>query len=93
VAAIAAAGPARGLVVADDARAVWAAPSRHAGTTLGEARRAFEAGFVQAAFERCGHRPSLVARELGLTRQGLAKLIARLGLPAAGRRGALERAI
>ena len=93
VAAIAAAGPARGLVVADDARAVWAAPSRHAGTTLGEARRAFEAGFVQAAFERCGHRPSLVARELGLTRQGLAKLIARLGLAAAGRRGAQERAI
>ncbi len=93
VAAIAAAGPARGLVVADDARAVWAVPAALSGTTLGEARRAFEAGFVQAAFERCGHRPSAVARELGLTRQGLAKLTTRLGLPAAGRRGALERAV
>ena len=93
MAAIAASGPARGLVVADDARAVWSVPATHTGTTLGEARRAFEAAFVQAAFERCGHRPSAAARELGLTRQGLAKLTARLGLPAAGRRGALERAM
>ena len=90
VAAIAAAGPVRGLVAADDARAVWQGAPSGAATTLDEARRAFEAGFVRAAFERCGHRPSAVARELGLTRQGLAKLAARLGLE---RRDGLKRAI
>jgi DNA-binding NtrC family response regulator len=93
IAAIAAAGPARGLVGPDDVRAVWNFPVAGAGTSLGEARRAFEAGYVRAAFERCGHRPSMVARELGVTRQGLAKLIARLGLTAGGRGGACERAL
>ena len=92
MAAIAAAGPARGLVVLDDARAVWQGAPASSGTTLGEARRAFEAGFVRAAFERCGQRPSAVARELGLTRQGLAKLTTRLGLAPDGR-SALERAM
>ncbi len=93
VAAIAASGPARGLVAPDDARAVWQGAPPTAATTLDEARRAFEAGFVRAAFERCGHRPSAVARELGLTRQGLAKLTARLGLERGARRDGLERAI
>ncbi len=93
VAAIAAAGPVRGLVVSDDARVVWQGAPRGAATTLEQARRAFETGFVRAAFERCGHRPGAVARELGLTRQGLAKLTARLGLDRDGRGGALERAM
>ncbi len=93
VAAIAASGPARGLVTPDDARAVWQGAPHATGTTLDEARRAFEAGFVRAAFERCGHRPSAVARELGVTRQGLAKLTARLGLERSARRDALRRAV
>ncbi len=80
VTAVAAAGPARGLVTRDDLGALWTGPVRQAPPTLGEARRAFEAHFVQLAFERCGRRPAVVARELGLTRQGLAKLTARLGL-------------
>ena len=93
MAAIAAAGPVRGLVAAEDAGLVWQGAPRAAATTLDEARRAFEAGFVRAAFERCGPRPSAVARELGLTRQGLAKLTARLGLARSGRRSDLERAM
>jgi DNA-binding NtrC family response regulator len=68
VTALAAAGPARGLV------------TREARISLSDARRAFDIRFVQAAFERHGGRPSIVARDLGLTRQGLAKLTARLGL-------------
>ncbi len=93
VSAIAAAGPARGLVVPDDARVVWEASRPVAGTSLGEARRSFEAGFVRAAFARCGHRPSAVARELGVTRQGLAKLTVRLGLTQGGREVPLQRAM
>ncbi len=80
VTAVAASGPVRGLVTRQDVGALWAGPVREAPPTLGEARRAFEARFVQLAFERCGRRPATVARELGLTRQGLAKLTARLGL-------------
>lgn len=93
VSAIAAAGPTRGLVGPDDARVVWEGSRPVAGTSLGEARRAFEAGFVRAAFARCGHRPSAVARELGVTRQGLAKLTARLGLTQGGRDDPLQHAM
>jgi transcriptional regulator with GAF, ATPase, and Fis domain len=50
-------------------------------TTLAEARRAFEMHFVQAALARSGGRPIAAARELGLSRQGLTKLLARLDLP------------
>lgn len=46
---------------------------------LSDARRAFEREYVQRALARCGG-PTATARELGLTRQGLAKLMARLGL-------------
>ena len=48
--------------------------------TLAEARRAFEAGYVRAALARAGGRPVIAARELGVSRQGLSKLTARLGL-------------
>jgi transcriptional regulator with PAS, ATPase and Fis domain len=48
--------------------------------TLDEARRRFEAGFVRAAMARAGGSRSRAAAELGLTRQGLAKLLERLGL-------------
>jgi DNA-binding NtrC family response regulator len=50
------------------------------GRTLAEARRAFEAGLVRAALARAGGHRSQAAAELGLTRQGLAKLMARLGI-------------
>jgi DNA-binding NtrC family response regulator/tetratricopeptide (TPR) repeat protein len=47
---------------------------------LDSARRAFDENFVRAALLRCGGRRSQAAGELGLTRQGLAKLMARLGI-------------
>jgi transcriptional regulator with PAS, ATPase and Fis domain len=48
--------------------------------TLAEARRAFESRFVRAALARAGGRATAAARELGVSRQGLAKLLTRLEL-------------
>ena len=48
--------------------------------TLADARLAFERRFVRSALARNGGRPGAAARELGLSRQGLAKLIKRLAL-------------
>ena len=53
--------------------------------TLAEARRRFEAHYVRAAMARAGGRAAGAARELGVSRQGLAKLVARLDLATAGR--------
>jgi transcriptional regulator with PAS, ATPase and Fis domain len=47
---------------------------------IDEARRVFEERFVRAALARNGGRRSVAAAELGLTRQGLTKLMKRLGL-------------
>jgi DNA-binding NtrC family response regulator len=47
---------------------------------LDDARRLFESGFVRAALARAGGRRAQAAADLGLTRQGLAKLMCRLGL-------------
>jgi DNA-binding NtrC family response regulator len=51
---------------------------------LDNARRAFDENFVRSALVRCGGRRSQAAGELGLTRQGLAKLVARLGIADGG---------
>jgi DNA-binding NtrC family response regulator len=48
--------------------------------TLAEARRAFESRFVRAALVRAGGRATTAARELGVSRQGLSKLLVRLDL-------------
>jgi DNA-binding NtrC family response regulator len=53
---------------------------RESSLTLEGARRLFEAGFVRAALARAGGRRARAAAALGVTRQGLAKLVARLGL-------------
>jgi DNA-binding NtrC family response regulator len=50
------------------------------GYRLDDARRLFEERFVRAALARNGGRRSVAALELGLTRQGLAKLMIRLGI-------------
>ena len=49
--------------------------------TLDDARRTFELGFVRAALVRTGGHRGRAAAELGVTRQGLAKLMTRLGIP------------
>jgi DNA-binding NtrC family response regulator len=51
-----------------------------AAATLEDARRLFEIRFVRAALARAGGHRAEAARALGLSRQGLAKLITRLGL-------------
>ena len=48
--------------------------------TLESARREFDERYVKAALARCGGQRSEAARQLGLTRQGLSKLMARLSL-------------
>jgi DNA-binding NtrC family response regulator len=50
---------------------------------LEEARRTFDERFVRAALVRNGGHRGQAAAELGLTRQGLTKLLARLGITAA----------
>ena len=51
-------------------------------TTLEQARTVFEARYVRAALARSGGRRGDAARELGVTRQGLSKLLARLSIEA-----------
>jgi len=47
---------------------------------LDEARRTFDERFVRAALVRSGGHRGRAAEELGVTRQGLTKLMARLGI-------------
>jgi len=78
LAALAVRSPKRGVVPPS------ALPPHISGGTLAEAyrldeaRRAFEARFVRAALARAGGHRARTAQELGLTRQGLIKLMARL---------------
>jgi transcriptional regulator with PAS, ATPase and Fis domain len=50
------------------------------GATLADARRQFEERYVRAALAKAGGRTATAARELGLSRQGLSKLMGRLGI-------------
>lgn len=87
LAALAVQAPARGRVGPSCLPAAVAGPGVAARTesiTLGLARRRFEARFVRATLARTGGRRNEAAEALGLTRQGLAKLMARLGIEMAG---------
>ena len=50
------------------------------GTTLALARESFDRTFVRAALVRAGGKTAVAARELDISRQGLSKLMKRLGL-------------
>jgi two-component system, NtrC family, response regulator AtoC len=50
------------------------------GATLADARRQFEERYVRAALARAGGRTTTAAQALGLSRQGLMKLMGRLGI-------------
>ncbi len=82
LAALAIRAPKRGRMGARDL--AWLSDDGAAGgrepTTLDDARKRFEAQFVRDAMSRNGGRGAQAARELGVTRQGLAKLLVRLGL-------------
>ncbi|MDE3156117.1 MAG: sigma 54-interacting transcriptional regulator, partial [Acidobacteriota bacterium] len=89
-------GPRQGLVRPDRLPETLGLAPRPEWRTLEEARRAFEARFVRMVLARAGGHRGRAAAELGLTRQGLAKLMARLaidpGWPAAGQPPAGEAA-
>jgi DNA-binding NtrC family response regulator len=83
MAALAVIAPARGRVSHRHVQQVVAAPlaaDEGAGVPLETARRLFEQRVVAAALARNGGRRVATAHELGLTRQGLAKALRRLGL-------------
>ena len=72
----------RGSVGAASLPAVIAGAAARTATTLEQARTVFETRYVRAALARSGGRRGEAARELGVTRQGLAKLLARLSINA-----------
>jgi DNA-binding NtrC family response regulator len=87
LAALAVSGPRRGSIGPALLPATLAGSAAgHRAVTLDEARRVFEMRFVRAALARAGGHRGRAAAELGLTRQGLAKLMGRLGVepPVAG---------
>jgi len=80
MAALAVHAPRRGRVGPSALPAAIAGATASGGESLEAARRHFEQRFVRAALARAGGYRSRAASDLGLTRQGLAKLLKRLGL-------------
>ena len=81
--ALAVAAPRRGILGASALPGAFGTSSGASASeqdTLESARRRFEEGYVRAALVRAGGRRSRAAADLGLTRQGLAKMLARLGI-------------
>jgi DNA-binding NtrC family response regulator len=81
LASVMVAGPQRGVIGPQSLPAhITRATAMVSRATLAEARREFEARYVRAALARAGGRVMVAARDLGVSRQGLNKLTARLGL-------------
>ena len=80
MAALAVAAPRRGRVPASALPPPIGARVMAPPEPLAEARARFERQHVQRALARAGGRPGLAAQQLGLSRQGLAKVVRRLGL-------------
>jgi DNA-binding NtrC family response regulator len=81
LAALAVRAPRRGVVLPDALPPQFGGAVADGSYRLDAARRVFDERFIRAALVRAGGRRARAAAELGLTRQGLAKLMARLGLP------------
>jgi DNA-binding NtrC family response regulator len=80
IAALAVRSPRRGVVQPEALPPAFQAGVPGETWRLEEARRTFEERFVRAALVRTGGHRARAAQELGVTRQGLAKLMARLGI-------------
>jgi two-component system response regulator HydG len=81
IAALAVAAPRRGTVAPSALPAVIARAARvSAGPRLEDARLAFERRCVAAALARAAGHTSRAAKELGISRQGLTKLMKRIGV-------------
>ena len=83
--------PRRGSVPASALPTQFGAPLVSGSFRLDSARRVFDRSFVRAALVRTGGHRSQAAEELGVSRQGLAKLMARLDIEDEGESGACER--
>jgi two-component system response regulator HydG len=80
MAALAANGPRRGQIRPSLLPAAIVGAASISSGRLSDARDQFERRFVEAALARGGGSRTRAARELGLSRQGLLKMMARLGL-------------
>ena len=80
LAALAVRCPKRGVVPPTALPPAFTSAAPPPGSRLDEARRTFEERFVRAALVRTGGHRSRAAEELGVTRQGLTKLMTRLGI-------------
>jgi DNA-binding NtrC family response regulator len=80
LAALAVRTPKRGLVPPSALPPCFGEKGAAESWSLDEARRTFELSFVRAALVRTGGHRGRAAAELGVTRQGLTKLISRLGI-------------
>jgi DNA-binding NtrC family response regulator len=83
IASLAVAAPQHGWVRPVLLPAIIGATTTVSATRLADARLQFERRFVEAALARAGGNRARAARALGLSRQGLLKTLARLGLDAA----------
>ena len=81
IAALAVCAPRRGVVGPTLLPAEIGYLDHSVRATLAAARCEFERRYARAAMLRAAGRITLAARELGLTRQGLAKLLKRVGAP------------
>jgi DNA-binding NtrC family response regulator/tetratricopeptide (TPR) repeat protein len=95
LAALAVRSPRRGVIPATALPPAFGAAVVGASMRLDEARKTFDEQFIRAALVRSGGHRARAAHELGLSRQGLTKLMARLGIfhmgsPAAGSASSME---
>ena len=80
LAALAVRCPRRGVIAPSALPPNVASQGDSVALTLRDARRTFEARFIRAALVRTGGHHGRAAEELGLSRQGLTKLLGRLGI-------------
>lgn len=78
--ALAVAAPAQGQVRPSLLPQVISGAGSSSATTFADARAQFERRFIEVALARAAGKRARAARELGLSRQGLLKMMARLGL-------------
>jgi DNA-binding NtrC family response regulator len=78
--ALAVAAPAQGCVRPSLLPEVIAGATAVGAMTLAEARAQFERRFIEVSLVRAGGKRARAARDLGLSRQGLLKILVRLGL-------------
>jgi DNA-binding NtrC family response regulator/tetratricopeptide (TPR) repeat protein len=80
IASLAVHGPRRGRLPASLLPAHIAGAAAHTASGFDEAKLDFERRFIRAALARAGGRKTTAAAQLGVSRQGLTKIIKRLGI-------------